>query len=208
MNDEDEDGGDPRGVTHSEHGYRSPSPIPTDPPPSFSDFMDLDIRDQFAYTKPVMIAILNEQYAPAQKKHDMFIGGGQGRKAVVDDAGLRGRMDPQSVSELQNYLSEWCLRDERRAQVMVDTGEPGATESEDVVGGSGTVSTDVDIDNHSQRSVSPVRSEGDVPPPSSFTPELTAAVVGVASPSVSVKADYLCYYSEHLLQKLNQLPVL
>lgn len=163
VNDDEDEGGH---NTTSEDGRHSPSPVPNNHPPQAFDFTDLDIREQFAYTKPILAAILNEKYAPARRKHDLFISGGQGRKAVVDDAVLRGRMEPQSVSKLQKHLSQWCLRDNQRAQLLDDDEElTGFVESK----AEAETDTQVEINNGSQRSVSPVGSEGDVPPPSSFS---------------------------------------
>ena len=53
----------------------------------------------------------------------MYIGGGQGRKLVVDEAGLRGKMDPGDVGKLERCLRGWCLREERWAVKMVDEGD-------------------------------------------------------------------------------------
>ncbi|KAF8635495.1 hypothetical protein AX17_003885 [Amanita inopinata Kibby_2008] len=98
------------------HGERTSSPIPTCPPPSLEAFCNADVRAQFAYTKPILVAVLNEQYPPARDRHDRFLKGGQARNGVVDDASLRGEMDPHSVGELQRWLCDWCLREERWAK--------------------------------------------------------------------------------------------
>ncbi|KAF5369170.1 hypothetical protein D9615_009985 [Tricholomella constricta] len=121
QSDDDED----NDIFHmNELHLRSPSPMSVDPPPDTAEFSELSIREQFAYIKPVLIAILNDRYAPARERHDNFIAGGSKRKSVVNSAGLRGQMDPRDVVTLQHCLSEWCLRDERRAQAIVDEGEP------------------------------------------------------------------------------------
>ena len=95
----------------SQSESRAPSPIPSTSPPSREDFCELDVRAQFVYTKPILIAILNEQYPPAKERHDNFLKGGLARKSAVDGAAFRGEMDPRSVSELQKWLCYWCLRD-------------------------------------------------------------------------------------------------
>lgn len=69
------------------------------------------MHSQLVYTKPVLVAILNEQYAPARERHDQFLKGGQARKSIVDSAMLRGEIVPESVGELQRRLCEWCLRE-------------------------------------------------------------------------------------------------
>lgn len=102
---------------------RSPSPLPCIPPPPGVGFTQLGIRQQFVYTKPVLQGILNEGYAPARNRHDKFIVGGQARQSVVDEAGLRGKMDPKHVAELQEHLIAWCLRGERRGDFIADEGD-------------------------------------------------------------------------------------
>ncbi|PFH51715.1 hypothetical protein AMATHDRAFT_141912 [Amanita thiersii Skay4041] len=101
---------------------RSPSPALMDSPPTQEEFCALSIRAQFVYTKPVLIAILNDRYPPAKGRHENFVKGGPARKAVVDNAALRGDMTPRSVGELQRWICEWCLRDERFAQRQFDQG--------------------------------------------------------------------------------------
>ncbi|KAF9495826.1 hypothetical protein BDN71DRAFT_1589418 [Pleurotus eryngii] len=101
-------------------GHRPPSPVPTDPPPSDSEFYQLSIHEQLSYTKPILQAILMGTYAPAAERHNSFIAGGNARDIVMQNAAMRGDMDPKDVSELQNRLMEWCLRDERYARRMED----------------------------------------------------------------------------------------
>ncbi|KAJ7461598.1 hypothetical protein FB451DRAFT_486214 [Mycena latifolia] len=90
---------------------RSPSPEPCDPPPPSGDaFADLGLHEQFVYTKPVLQAILRDEYPPARAVHTQFIGGGQGRNAVAKEAGERGQMDPRDVEQFHKYLTEWVMR--------------------------------------------------------------------------------------------------
>ncbi|KAH9981398.1 hypothetical protein BGW80DRAFT_1454284 [Lactifluus volemus] len=49
------------------------------PPPSPGGFCGLSIREQFAYVKPVIKAILNETYYPARDRHQAFMQGGSSR---------------------------------------------------------------------------------------------------------------------------------
>ncbi|KAG6882540.1 hypothetical protein C0993_010161 [Termitomyces sp. T159_Od127] len=145
--------------------FRSPSP--TQPPPSAEDFKHLSIREQFAYAKPVLSAILNEKFPPAIQRHTYFISGGSKRKSVVEEAGLRGQMDPRDVDALQRYVNEWCLRDERRAQVITDEEDISLTSSQGKVGINDHISMSV------SRSVSPaateILSEAELPPSSFVT---------------------------------------
>jgi hypothetical protein len=97
---------------------RKPSPTPVLPVPE--DYSSLQIEEQFVYTKPILIAILNEAYPPARKRHDDFIKGGMARKRVTESACARGTIGPEDVDRLQKQLIYWVLREERRAQKMVD----------------------------------------------------------------------------------------
>ncbi|KAF8197594.1 hypothetical protein BJ912DRAFT_953978 [Pholiota molesta] len=96
---------------------RSPSPTPLDIPPSPNDFIQLSIRQQFVYTKTVLKAIIDNTYLPSKQKHVRYMKGGKYRQSVVDDASLRGKMDPRDVEHLQIYIRAWCLRDEDRTGV-------------------------------------------------------------------------------------------
>jgi hypothetical protein len=80
------------------------------------------------YVKNILKALLDGEYTPVKRQHDLFIGGGLGRKSVCDEAGLRGRMDPRDVAQLQTHLIEWCLRDEKRAKPIVDENDPAEPE--------------------------------------------------------------------------------
>jgi hypothetical protein len=123
---------------------RGPSPEPRDPPPSMEEFCDLSVRKQFVYTKPVLQAILREEYPPARALHDQFIAGGKSRSVVVRDASLRGMMDPRDVEEFQRYVVEWCLRDTAKREDPDGAGDGEATERTDISGGGTTGETNDD----------------------------------------------------------------
>ncbi|KAJ7029330.1 hypothetical protein C8F04DRAFT_1116589 [Mycena alexandri] len=109
-------------------GPRGASPEPRDPPPPAQAFRDLSVREQFVYAKPVLQAILRDEYPPAHALHARYMIGGTSRKHVQEEAPKRGMMDPRDVEELQRCLVEWCLRDLREAKT---------TEMEQLDGGSG-----------------------------------------------------------------------
>jgi hypothetical protein len=172
LNDnEDEDEGDVIDL------QRSASPVPSNPLPSPAEFISLDIRKQFIYTKNILQAVLNEEYFPVKRQHDLFIGGGLGRKSVCDEAGLRGRMDPRDVAQLQKHLIEWGLRDEKRAKIMAyenDVADPeGWSPTDDPVTANG-LEEDLPVSNVRGCSPSPSPSATDVGttsrelPPDSF----------------------------------------
>ncbi|KAF5377048.1 hypothetical protein D9757_007700 [Collybiopsis confluens] len=105
--EEDEDDG------VADSSPRSPSPAPLS---SLSGaFTDLSIRAQLGYIKPVLSAILKEQYPPAKDRHGSFMKGGKARAGLGTLAGLRGTIPPGDIDKLQKHLSHWCLREELRA---------------------------------------------------------------------------------------------
>jgi hypothetical protein len=93
-------------------------------PSSPDDFCNLSIPQQFAYTKSVLVAILNERYPPARERHSDFMKGGALRRKLAENAGARGMMSPIDVEELQRCLLKWTLRDERWAKQMADDEMP------------------------------------------------------------------------------------
>ena len=131
QDDEDEDEDD-------KVSQRSPSPAPLSPPPSMEDFVELSIREQFVYTKPILKAVLMHEYEPVYDKHRRFMNGGKQRQSIVAEAALRGKMDPKHVELLQTYIEEWCLRDELRVakgiedSVHADEAAIGMVQDEDL----------------------------------------------------------------------------
>ena len=49
------------------------SPAPEDKAPQPAAFCQLSIREQFAYVKPVMRAILDNTYEPVRERHKAFM---------------------------------------------------------------------------------------------------------------------------------------
>ncbi|SJL12169.1 uncharacterized protein ARMOST_15590 [Armillaria ostoyae] len=117
-NPDDNDENSTMGQPHD----REPSPVPSIPPPSSTDFIYLSIREQFCYTKPILRAVLNEAYPPAMQAHDMFMAGGKGRKILNQNAGERGTVTPNDVERLTHLLLFWALRNEMVAKRITSDG--------------------------------------------------------------------------------------
>lgn len=101
---------------------RDPSPAPS---PQFSgsagnDFSDLTLREQFTYTKPIMTAILRDEYEPASDRRRGFLRGGGSRQAVVKQASNAGDMDLRELPVLLGFVTYWCLRGDTQAEVDRD----------------------------------------------------------------------------------------
>ncbi|KAF5315687.1 hypothetical protein D9611_005029 [Ephemerocybe angulata] len=106
---------------------RSPSPPCEDPPPDQDTFVRLSLREQFAYVKPVLQAILQNNYGPTKDKFQVFMSGTRAQQAsLAQIASERGMMDPQQVSELLVYLKWWCLRGERQPQTVEEEEDADA----------------------------------------------------------------------------------
>ncbi|CAK5277492.1 unnamed protein product [Mycena citricolor] len=95
---------------------RESSPQPLDPPPDGPTFSALDLRQQFVHTKPVLQAILRDEYAPAREAHLHFLAGGNTRLALAKKASIRGLLDPRQVEKLGKLIVEWCVRPERNSR--------------------------------------------------------------------------------------------
>ncbi|KAJ3744772.1 hypothetical protein DFH05DRAFT_1419024 [Lentinula detonsa] len=118
LDNPEDDAEDLAQLSHSTTLSRSSSPVPLS---SIScTFVDLPIRAQLAYVKPVLRAILNEKYAPAKDRHDSFMKGGKARAGLGASAGLRGTIPPRDVDRLQEHLSNWCFQDEIKAPDFSD----------------------------------------------------------------------------------------
>jgi hypothetical protein len=79
------------------------------PPPSPEGFCELSIREQFAYVKPVIKAILNETYPPARDRHQAFMQGGSSRLRLRKAATGKGDLTAREISQLGRALQSWVL---------------------------------------------------------------------------------------------------
>jgi len=163
---------------------RSPSPAPLSLPPSMEDFVELSIREQFVYTKPILKAILMHEYEPVHDKHRRFMNGGNQRHSVLNEAGLRGKMDPKHVELLHTYIKEWCLREELRVAKGIEDSVPidEAAIGEVRV----TDRTDEDLGLHAiERQASPLLAD-DVDPsvPRPLSPSMTETMTPSSPPAI------------------------
>ncbi|EGN95688.1 hypothetical protein SERLA73DRAFT_186864 [Serpula lacrymans var. lacrymans S7.3] len=120
-NDDDESASESEATGEGRGRHRAESPVPKSPIPE--DFEGLGMREQLAYVKPVLSAVLNELYAPALDRHRRFLKGGAARDSLQEGAAVRGTLSPAEIRKLQSHLCEWVLREEKRAKVMIDVGE-------------------------------------------------------------------------------------
>lgn len=97
---------------------RGPSPTPLDPPPSTEDFEDLTIREELAYVKPILSAIMTSSYSPARERHNGYLKGGKARQRLVASAAARGAISVRDVDALDAYIRRWAMRKVIHAQAV------------------------------------------------------------------------------------------
>ena len=100
------------------------------PPPDPEDFCDLPIREQFAYVKPIVRAILNETYLPARERHRAFMQGGPSRLRLQKAATGKGDLTVCDVSRLGRVLQNWVLGPMHFQKVSPPSSPPGYLEFE------------------------------------------------------------------------------
>ena len=104
------------------------SPDPLLPAPSVVDFHKLSIRQQFAYIKPILLSVLNDEFPPAKELHDAFMSGGPRRVEVCRKLGAKGNLRNDEYEELSECVQCWALRGERRAKYDNDESMNGDAE--------------------------------------------------------------------------------
>ncbi|KZS89975.1 hypothetical protein SISNIDRAFT_488832 [Sistotremastrum niveocremeum HHB9708] len=106
---------------------RSPTPEPepdhTAPILSGEDFNALSIAEQFVYVRPVLSAIINGNYPPAEERHKAFIKGGKARRLLAESAANLSRLSEGERGRVRYEVLRWALRDERRPKRIVDESD-------------------------------------------------------------------------------------
>lgn len=100
------------------------------PPPNPKDFCEMPIRDQFAYIKPVIKAILNETYLPVRERHQAFVRGGASRRRLQKTATGKGDLTTGEVSRLGKVLQQWVLGPSHFQKANLHPSHIGDFESE------------------------------------------------------------------------------
>lgn len=100
----------------SEEKLREPSPSPAVPAPlAFAH--ELTIEQQFAYVKPVLVALLNGRHRPSLARHVAFMKGGRSRTRVESTAWKRGEISHQDRDALGRCIYRWMRRRTRRQEL-------------------------------------------------------------------------------------------
>ena len=83
----------------------------------FRSFVQLEIPQQFEYTKSVLAALLSGQYIPGKGRHIQFMKGGRSREQVNESAWTRGDLSHKDKEELSTCIRRWMKRRERRQEL-------------------------------------------------------------------------------------------
>ncbi|RPD66532.1 hypothetical protein L227DRAFT_570406 [Lentinus tigrinus ALCF2SS1-6] len=104
---------------------RAPSPLPELPAPKPETFeYDLEVAEEFEYIKPVLAAVLDNEYGPAKARHEGFMRGGGARRKVLDAIPLRGSLSAKEKEEVAYYVRSWARRRERRREMGLSVDYP------------------------------------------------------------------------------------
>ncbi|KAI0723841.1 hypothetical protein C8T65DRAFT_90485 [Cerioporus squamosus] len=104
---------------------RAPSPLPDLPAPSPETFeYELEIAEEFEYIKPILAAVLNNEYGPAKARHEGFMRGGGARRKVLDAIPLRGSLNAKEKEEVAYYVRSWARRRDRRREMGLSVDYP------------------------------------------------------------------------------------
>ncbi|RDX56347.1 hypothetical protein OH76DRAFT_1368922 [Lentinus brumalis] len=104
---------------------RSPSPLPELPAPSPETFQyDMEIAEEFEYIKPILAAVLDNEYGPAKARHEGFMRGGGARRKVLDAIPLRGSLNAKEKEEVAYYVRSWARRRDRRLEMGLSVDYP------------------------------------------------------------------------------------
>lgn len=90
---------------------------PSSPPaalPADGFASDFPIKNQFAYVKPVLSAILRGEYGPAMERHDAFMRSAASRQEICNSATARGDLSGEEVEELERCIRHWMRRKDKR----------------------------------------------------------------------------------------------
>lgn len=125
MNEDDGEAEDPIMDLH-----RGESPTLEEQPPLPAAFCQLSIREQFAYVKPVMRAIMGNTYEPVRERHKAFMTQ-RSRQALRSQSHGIGDLSVPEFNQLGKVVQRWLVPKSTVVQAPTATSVP--TMSEDSV---------------------------------------------------------------------------
>ncbi|TFY62705.1 hypothetical protein EVJ58_g3701 [Rhodofomes roseus] len=143
-----------------EDALRPPTPEP--PMPPLEDFEELTLTEQFEYVKPVLEAVIDGRFEPANQRHDQFMRGAAARRAVCESGYTRGSLKQDEVEALLRLVRRWATKKEKRRALGVPLGDsdigPQPAEDGAIVGGSQVPSADSPV----EKALTPVGQPADL----------------------------------------------
>lgn len=121
-------------VEESEDALRETTPLPEIPPPTH--FEALSIEEQFEYVKPILVAILKNNYTPVRSRHEAFMGSAASRQKVINSDHDSGKLKGYELDQLGPLIRQWVRRRQARQHLGVipaDTDSDDAHESHEKV---------------------------------------------------------------------------
>lgn len=114
-----------------EGALHASTPEPAFPPPE--DFEELSLAEQFEYVKPVLGAVIDGRFEPANKRHDQFMRGAAERRKVCETGYSRGSLRQDEVEELLRLVRRWATKREKRRElgIILADGGMGPSAEED-----------------------------------------------------------------------------
>ncbi|EPS96859.1 hypothetical protein FOMPIDRAFT_85458 [Fomitopsis schrenkii] len=176
----------PATEAHDEGALHTSTPEPVSPP--LEDFEDLSIAEQFEYVKPVLGAVIDGRFEPANKRHDQFMRGAAERRKVCESGYSRGSLQQDEVEELLHLVRRWATKREKRRELGIILDDRDMRPSAEEDGACIETSQVPTTDNPAERTVTHERgltglqtdelavSEAEGPPPSQMTLDADADV--------------------------------
>ncbi|VDB82866.1 unnamed protein product [Peniophora sp. CBMAI 1063] len=87
---------------------------PSIPPPPPDEFDELPLLHQFAYTVPVLHAIISDEYEPTKALHERFERGGASRIKLKHKSPSIGQMKETTIKKFWGLVDNWALGLETR----------------------------------------------------------------------------------------------
>ncbi len=84
----------------------------------------MEIAEEFEYIKPILAAVLDNEYGPAKARHEGFMRGGGARRKVLDAIPLRGSLNAKEKEEVAYYVRSWARRRDRRLEMGLSVDYP------------------------------------------------------------------------------------
>lgn len=108
---------------------REESPLPAESPPPPNTFCGLTIREQFAYVKPVMRAIIDNAYAPVRQRHKDFMNR-KSRQSLRTQSGGIGDFSAKEFDQLGKVVQRWLLPQSANVQKLSTAPEANSNTSD------------------------------------------------------------------------------